>query len=106
MKIINDKLRISAVVSWENMEEDLSITRNVNIDSLISLWRDRCSFDFFKENPSVDDVLVLTFNGEKRVLRWVCSAETYHNVWIDQSCEVTREQRRWLDAIKNNLKYP
>lgn len=105
MKIINSKTRKSVVILFENIEEDLDMFSENYEESniLIQMWREKFSEEFFKNNSDVDDVLLLRFDGSKRILEWVMSKETRYNSWIYASCELIKSKRDWLDDIMNSL---
>lgn len=102
MKIIKNQLRKSAVILFENIEEDLGIythsPEGTNI--LIKMWKDECSEKFFEDNPDVDDILLLWVrNATCRELEWVISKETKYGRYVNQSCELIKSRRDWLDGI-------
>ena len=107
MKIINDQLRKSAVILFENIEEDLGIYCRCPDDTkiLIEMWKEEYSEKFFENNPAVDDVLLLwVVSTNEKILEWVISKETKYNKWVDQSCELIKSKRDWLDGI-SRMKY-
>jgi uncharacterized protein (DUF924 family) len=99
MKIINDKIRKSVVIEYENIEEDLSLYLKEGVDrnTLIQWWVETCSKKFFEDNSDIDDVLLFRFINGKRGLEWVVSKETEDDKWIYQSCKPTEHRQKWLD---------
>lgn len=113
MKVIQNKLRKSAIIPIENFEEDVAkyyagciITLLVDsrggeqldiVHTILKLWKLRCAENFFKDNPSVDDVLLFSFKGEQRILEWVFSKETIHNEYLNRSVEPHQCLKDWLE---------
>jgi hypothetical protein len=105
MKIVKSKLRKSAVIPIENMCEDLGYPRIWEQKLIVKLWKEKFLDKFFKDNPTVDDLLLFSFDGgSKRILKWIASKETKYNEFIEESCEMIKQKQKWLNECMKDLR--